>query len=297
MALIVHGGAGNIHPERVAGSKAGCTKAATAGWQVLKAGGSALDAVEAAVRVLENDPHFNAGTGSCLNRVGKIEMDAGIMDGASLQMGAIAGLELIKHPISLARRVLESEHAFLIGAGAQYFAREAGIPLCTYEELLTERQYTAWKNQESSSLTLSAKDEKARKHGTVGAVAVDTEGKLAAATSTGGILNKYPGRVGDAPLIGCGFYADEYAAVSCTGYGEDFTRLMIAQRAASSVAQGNNAQQAAEATIQFLSQQASGTGGLIIVDHSGHIGKAKNSPQLAYAYIEEKMEAPIAAIE
>lgn len=297
IALIVHGGAGNIRPERIEGSKVGCTRAASAGWQVLKEGGSALDAVEAAVLVLENDPHFNAGTGSCLNRAGNIEMDAGMMDGSTLQMGAIAGLELIKNPISLARRVLESEHALLIGSGAQYFAQEVGIPLCSYEDLLTERQYNAWKNQESSSLTFSAKDEKARKHGTVGAVAIDLEGRLAAATSTGGILNKYPGRVGDSPLVGCGFYADEYAAVSCTGYGEDFIRLMIAQRAAAAVAQGDSARSAAESTIEFLTQHASGIGGLIIVDRNGRIGKAKNSPHLAYAYITEEMDIPVAAIE
>lgn len=299
IALIVHGGAGNIHTDRIAGSKAGCTEAATVGWQVLLQGGHALDAVEAAVRALENNPNFNAGTGSCLNRAGNIEMDAGIMDGSTLQVGAIAGVELIKNPISLARRVLESEHALLIGNGVQYFAQEEGIPLCRYEDLLTERQYNAWKNHESSSLTISAKtkDESAQKHGTVGAVAIDSTGRLAAATSTGGIINKYPGRVGNSPLIGCGFYADNYAAISCTGYGEDFIRLLIAQRAAGYVAQGASAQDAAKSAIRFLSQQASGTGGLIIVDRHGHIGKAKNSPQLAYAYIEEQMEMPITAIE
>jgi L-asparaginase / beta-aspartyl-peptidase len=297
IALMVHGGAGNIHPDRIAGSKAGCLEAATAGWHVLQDNGNALDAVEAAVRILENNPHFNAGTGSCLNLAGNIEMDAGIMDGSTLEVGALAGLELIKNPISLARRILESEHALLIGQGAQHFAQEVGIPFCSYEELLTERQYSAWKNQESDSLTLSVKDRKARKHGTVGAVAIDQEGRLAAATSTGGILNKYPGRVGDTPLIGCGFYADAYAAVSCTGYGEDFIRLMIAQRAAAYVAQGASAQHAAESAIQFLTQQASGIGGLIMVDRNGHIGKAKNSPQLAYAYVEEQMDKPIAAIE
>jgi beta-aspartyl-peptidase (threonine type) len=299
IALIVHGGAGNIPADSFEGFQVGCTAAATIGWQVLRQGGHALDVVEAAVRALENNPQFNAGTGSCLNRAGNIEMDAGIMDGSTLQVGAIAGVELIKNPISLARRVLMSEHAMLIGKGTQSFAKDEGIPLCRFEDLLTERQYNAWKDLQSGSPTTSmdTQDESEQKHGTVGAVAIDSEGRLAAATSTGGMINKYQGRIGDSPLVGCGFYADEYAAISCTGYGEDFIRLMIAQRAASYVAQGASAQEAAEAAMSFLSQHASGTGGLIVVDRHGHIGKAKNSPQLACAYIEGQMETPIAAIE
>ncbi|BCL82121.1 peptidase T [Ktedonobacteria bacterium brp13] len=302
IALIVHGGAGNIKAERFAQAQQGCKEAAAIGWSVLQQGGSALDAVEAAVRALETNPNFNAGTGSCLNIAGNIEMDAGIMDGSTLNVGAIAGVELIQHPITLARRVMESEHAFLIQEGAQQFAREQGIPACRFEDLLTERQYTAWKegNTNAAALTYTAKEtdknsnsngkdsnDTTSKHGTVGAVAIDSEGHLAAATSTGGILNKYPGRVGDSPLIGCGFYADEYAAISCTGYGEDFIRLMIAHRAATAVAHGADAQEAAQKTIEFLSQHAEGTGGLIIVDRNGKVGKAKNSQHLAYASITE----------
>lgn len=298
IALIVHGGAGDISDDRIEDAKLGCRQAALAGWQVLQQGGSALDAVEAAVQVLEDNPNFNSGTGSCLNIDGNIEMDAGIMDGQSLTVGAIAAIERIKHPISLARRVLESEHAFLIGKGAQQFAQEQGIPTCAYEDLLTEHQHSAWKNQDNTSLTFEAKtkEEKAKKHGTVGAVAIDSQGHLAAATSTGGILNKYPGRVGDSPLVGCGFYADEYAAISCTGYGEDFIRLMIAQRAAAAVAHGVDARQAAESTIGFLSQRAEGTGGLIVVDLNGKIGQAKNTQHLAHAYIDESMTEPIVGV-
>ncbi|GCE04822.1 isoaspartyl peptidase/L-asparaginase family protein [Dictyobacter aurantiacus] len=300
IALIVHGGAGDIKEERFEGARTGCKEAAQVGWRVLQAGGSALDAVEAAVRALEDNPDFNAGRGSCLNKEGKIEMDAGIMDGHSLNVGAIAGVELIQNPITLARRVMESEHTFLIGAGAQFFAREQGINPCHYEDLLTERQYQAWKHHTHSSLTYEAKtdtqQEKKQKHGTVGAVAIDSAGRLAAATSTGGIANKYPGRVGDSPLVGCGFYADEHAAISCTGYGEDFTRLMIAQRAASYAAQGMDARQAGEAAINFLSKHAEGDGGLIIVDHHGNVSKAKNSKCIAHAYINEQMTEPIADI-
>ncbi|WP_126626904.1 isoaspartyl peptidase/L-asparaginase family protein [Dictyobacter alpinus] len=298
IALIVHGGAGNISPERADAAQAGCKAAASIGWQMLQNGGSALDAVEAAVRSLEDNPEFNAGRGSCLNKDGKIEMDASIMDGSNLTVGAIAGVQLIRHPITLARRVQESEHAFLIGAGAEFFAKEQGIEFCTYEDLLTERQYNAWKKHDSTSLTYEAKGpgEKSEKHGTVGAIAIDSQGHLACATSTGGILNKYPGRVGDSPLIGCGFYADEHAAISCTGYGEDFIRLMIARRAASSVAEGHSAQEAADAAIQFLAEHAEGDGGLIIIDRNGNIGKAKNSAHLAHAYINEELAEPVADI-
>jgi Asparaginase len=300
IALIVHGGAGNIKPERFALAQQGCKEAAASGWSVLQQGGSALDAVEAAVRALEKNPNFNAGTGACLNSEGNIELDAGIMDGNTLSVGAIAGVELIQHPITLARRVLESEHAFLIREGAQQFASEQGIPSCRIEDLLTERQYKAWQERTASALTYTAKDthaDKASKHGTVGAVAIDHNGHLAAATSTGGILNKYPGRVGDSPLVGCGFYADEFAAISCTGYGEDFIRLLIAQRAAAAVAAGADAQEAARKTIDFLSQRAEGTGGLIIIDRNGNIGKAKNSMHMAHAYINEQLSEPIAGIE
>ena len=298
IAIIVHGGAGNISPERTADAKAGCKEAASIGWQILQNGGSALDAVEAAVRALEDNPQFNAGRGACLNKEGKIELDAGIMDGNTLTVGAIAGVQLIQNPISLARRVQESEHAFLIGAGAEFFAKEQGFDFCRYEDLLTEHQYNAWKHHDSTALTYEAKEssEKPKKHGTVGAVAIDSEGHLAAATSTGGILNKYPGRVGDSPLVGCGFYADEHAAISCTGYGEDFTRLMIAQRTASGVAQGHTAQEAAEASIRFLSEHAEGDGGLIVVDRNGNVGKARNSEHIAHAYITEQMAEPSADI-
>ncbi len=186
-AIIVHGGAGAIPPELSEVYQAGCKEAALIGWRILQAGGAALDAVEAAVRSLEDNPYYNAGTGAGPTEEGKVELDAGMMDGYRLDVGAVADVERIKNPISLARKVLESPHVLLVGRMPE-------------------------------------------KHGTVGAVALDDLGRLAAATSTGGILNKYPGRVGDTPLVGCGFYADENAAISCTGHGEDFIRLLIAKR-------------------------------------------------------------------
>ncbi len=290
IAIIVHGGAGTITEERAPMAEAGCREAATMGWRVLEQGGTALAAVEAAVRALEDNPIFNAGTGACLNRDGKIEMDAGIMEGHTLNVGSVAGIERIKHPITAARLVLESPHVLLISEGAQQFVLEQGMSLCAEEELVTERQYRAWKEGHSADLTLSQDEhDTSKKHGTVGAVAFDGFGILAAATSTGGFMNKVPGRVGDSPLVGCGFYADEYAAVSCTGYGEDFTRLLIGRRAAEFVEHGNTSQRAAEAAIAFLSKRAGGQGGLIIVDREGRIGFARNSRNMVYAYLKEGM--------
>jgi L-asparaginase / beta-aspartyl-peptidase len=290
IAIIVHGGAGTITPDRAEILQEGCREAVRIGWRVLQAGGSALDAVEAAVRALEDNPNYNAGTGACLTTEGNIELDAGIMDGHRLQVGAVAYVERIKNPISLARKVLESPYVLLVGKGALEFAQEQGIPLCTLEDLVTERQYRRW--QES----LKTAPIKKEKHGTVGAVALDQPGYLAAATSTGGIFNKYPGRIGDSPLVGCGFYADENAAISCTGHGEDFIRLLIAKRAADFVARGNTARDAAEATIAVLGAKATGTGGLIVVDRLGNVGFACNRQHMDHAFMVEGMEEPISGI-
>jgi beta-aspartyl-peptidase (threonine type) len=311
MAIVVHGGAGTISPDRIEITRAGCEEAAQIGLSVLQKGGSALDAVEAAVRALEDNPNYNAGTGSSLTKEGNIEMDAGLMDGDTLRVGAVAAVERIKNPILLARKVMESPHVLLAGRGAQQFALEQGFTFCTRDDLLTERQYNNWLKareqengpdgqedeprfyryevgfvpaREEPERQQQTEDEAEDKHGTVGAVALDQSGALAAATSTGGIHNKYPGRIGDSPLVGCGFYADENAAVSCTGHGEDFVRLLIARRAAEYVARGLTAHKAAEEAIGFLGAKASGTGGLIIVDHRGNVGFAWNSQNMAYAY-------------
>jgi len=296
IAIIVHGGAGTASPERSEILQAGCKEAALVGWRILQEGGSALDAVEAAVCALEDNPSYNAGTGACLNSDGNIELDAGIMDGQGLHVGAVAGVERIKNPISLARKVLESPHVLLVGRGAEQFAQEQGISQCTLEELVTERQYKIWQEQQAQE---PQQVQPTDKHGTVGAVALDASGVLAAATSTGGIRNKYPGRVGDSPLVGCGFYADEYAAVSCTGDGEDFVRLLIAKRAADVVGNskgGQTAREAAEAAIAVLGAKSTGTGGMIVVDRKGNVGFAWNSRNMSHAYIIEGMEEPVSGV-
>jgi beta-aspartyl-peptidase (threonine type) len=325
MAIIVHGGAGPIRSELVERAQAGCREAVQDAWHMLQEGASALDVVETAVRILEDNPLFNAGTGSCLTAAGTIEMDAGIMEGHTLRVGAVAGVERIKNPITLARRVLESPHVLLIGYGAHEFAREQGIPYCRYEDLLTERQYATWQRihaertahmaqepriyrVDPGSLSVNADQahqaqqfaeppEQEEEHGTVGAVALDSLGRLAAATSTGGFAYKYPGRIGDSPLIGCGFYADEQAAISCTGHGEDFIRLMIAKRAADYVAHGMHARDAAQAAITYLGTKARGTGGLIVVDHQGNAGFAWNSQHMAFAYMTQMMSEPLTGVE
>jgi len=310
IAIIVHGGAGNVTPDRAEIVQEGCKEAALIGWRILQAGGAALDAVEAAVHSLEDNPQYNAGTGSCLTSDGNIELDAGIMEGHTLQVGAVACVELIKNPIALARKVLESPHVLLVGKGAQEYALECGIPMCELEDLVTERQYQIWLDKRKQTAKESKTENEPRhhrrevasveareeRHGTVGAVAIDMTGHLAAATSTGGIPNQYPGRVGDSPLVGCGFYADDNAAVSCTGDGEDFTRLLIAKRAADFVAHGESARDAAATAIAFLGAKATGTGGLIMIDRKGNIGYAWNSQHMKHAYMTEGMEGPISGI-
>ena len=325
IAIVVHGGAGSLTDDRIESAKTGCQEAALIGWRILQEGGSALDAVEATVRALEDNPVYNAGTGSCLTATGTIEMDAGLMEGNTLQVGAVASIERIKNPISLARYVLESPHVLLSGRGAMRFAVDNGIALCEEEDLKTERQHQVWQRlheeqraaqtepafhrREIGSVSARVEPEHSsppfkpengkqpdNRHGTVGAVAIDSAGNLVAATSTGGFPYKLPGRVGDSPLVGAGFYADENAAISCTGDGEDFTRLLIAKRAADNVARGMSAREAAEATIAVLGAKAQGTGGLIMVDRSGNVGFSWNSQNMVYAYLTQDMTEPIVGI-
>jgi beta-aspartyl-peptidase (threonine type) len=311
-------------------ARAGCKEAAAIGWHILKDGGTALDAVEVAVQALEDNPNYNAGTGSSLTADGSIQMDAGLMEGHTLRVGAVAVVELIKNPITLARQVLESPHVLLVAKGAVQFALERGMSLCPYEDLLTERQYRRWHATHSDYLAdevryslrelaasptrssrrygvaemaqeqpltiYPAQEVQEEKHGTVGAVALDSLGVLAAATSTGGIAHKHPGRVGDSPLVGCGFYADDDAAISCTGHGEDFVRLLIAKRAADFVACGATARDAAEASIALLDAKIGSDGGLIIVDRLGNVGFTWNTTHMAYAYMTQDMQEPITGL-
>lgn len=280
-SLIVHGGAWNIADAEVAPCQAGCRRALEAGWEILRCGGAALDAMEAAIIVLEDDPTFDAGLGSHLNRDGRVQLDAIVMEGATLRAGAVAAVERVRNPIRLARRVMEScEHMLLVGAGAEQFADEQGLPLCDPEELIIERERARWRahQQQGRCPYCSA--------GTVGAVALDAAGNLISGTSTGGTCCKLPGRVGDSPLIGCGCYADsEAGGVSCTGHGEAIMKVVMAHTACELLRAGGTAPGAAQRAVQILAERGGGTGGLILLDRSGNPGFAFNTTRMAYGYV------------
>ena len=284
-ALVVHGGAGNIPDEMTGAFLDGCEHAALEGWRLLQAGGSALDAVEGAVRIMEDDPAFDAGRGSHLNRSGKVEMDAIIMDGATLNAGAIAAVEQVRNPITLARCVMDdTEHIMIIGEGAEQFAREKGLELKESMWFVVGREYEGWRNG------LPPYGE-ATYFGTVGCVARDSAGNLAVATSTGGTANKLPGRVGDSPLIGSGGYADnQSAAVSATGWGESLMRVVMSKTTCDFVNNGMSAQEAANAAIRLLIDRVGGSGGVIVVDHDGLPGMAFNTKRMARAWIDHDGE-------
>jgi beta-aspartyl-peptidase (threonine type) len=277
-AVIVHGGAGAIKDESLPPMLDGCKAAALVGWEILQQGGSALDAVESAVVALEDDPLFNAGTGSTLTCDGHVEMDAGIMDGTSLRAGAVGAVKGVKNPIKLARRILEDgRHVLLAGDGALSFAREVGIPEVPPDSLIVRARRKRWEET----------------HGTVGCVALDTEGRIAVATSTGGILNKLPGRVGDSPLLGCGTYADEHGGVSCTGDGEAIIRVLLAKSALEYLKLGSAPQAAASEAVKLLSAKTAGSCGLIIIDRHGRIGYARNTPCMPVCYLTDVNEIKV----
>jgi beta-aspartyl-peptidase (threonine type) len=270
--ILVHGGAGGWHldRERLSRARAACEAAAFAGHGALSRGGSALDAVEAAVRLLEDEPLLNAGRGSYPKTNGIVEMDALVMDGATLSAGAVAAIQRVRNPVSLARRVMtDTPHVLLVGEGASAFADAIGFPRCTNDDLLVARAQPAAGN-------------------TVGAVAIDAGGHLAAATSTGGVPRQMPGRVGDSPLVGCGAYADDATAgVSATGAGEALMKVVISKQVCDYVAAGMTAQQACAAAIALLGRRFPGAGGgLIAIDRDGRLGVAFDTPAMPYAWVD-----------
>ena len=271
-ALIVHGGAGRIEAAEAPAIEAGCMAAAHAGWRVLGDGGSALAAVVAAVVELENDSHFNAGRGSVLTSAGSIEVDASLMEGATLAAGACGAVRGVRNPITLAHAILRhATSVMLVGAGAEAFADDHGVARCGPEELITERQRRRW--EQGASVEGGG--------GTVGAVAVDRCGHVAAATSTGGLFCKHPGRVGDSAIIGAGTYADDRAgAASATGSGEAIIRVALAKTAVDLLRDGRDPMAAARLAIAELAARTGASAGVIVVDRLGRIGFAHNTPQL-----------------
>ncbi|MCO6449270.1 MAG: isoaspartyl peptidase/L-asparaginase [Caldilineales bacterium] len=276
-SIIVHGGAGQIPPETHESHRRGCANAAVLGWQMLNDGGSALDAVEAAVRSLEDDPAFNAGHGAALTIDGEVELDAGIMSGATLKAGAVGALSGFANPISIARRLLEkSDHDLLVADGAASFALAQGFEPVSPASLITERQRTLFETLRTS----------AGPGDTVGALALDADDNIAAALSTGGYRFKWRGRVGDSPIPGAGLYAQNgVGAVACTGVGEHIMRTGLALRAMFWLEAGKPAPDAATAAIeQFQRLLPGGQAGLIIMDAQGGVGWAHSTPYLSYAY-------------
>ncbi len=272
----------------------GVSNALAAGWQVLERGGSALDAVEEAVVIMEDDETFDAGRGSFLNRDGRVQLDALIMDGATLRAGGVGCVEHLRNPVRAARKILsESPHVYFVGEGAEKFAEEHGIPLCKNEDLIIPREVERLREYQAS-LAASKQDgndlfapsnDMTISHDTVGAVALDRNGNIAAATSTGGTLNKAPGRLGDSSLIGCGCYADnESAAASTTGWGEPIMKLVLAKWTADRIVAGNLPEWSAQEAMNYLKQRVNGHGGIIVLNRDGHIGISHNTPRMAWAY-------------
>jgi beta-aspartyl-peptidase (threonine type) len=278
-ALIVHGGAGADPADGREELREGVRAAALAGWRVLAQDGRALDAVEAAVRVLEDHPRFNAGRGSVLTSAGTVEMDASIMEGDRLECGAVGAVSRVANPITLARHVLEErKHVLLVAGGAHAFARSVGVPECDPASLITERQRARLA---------------AHGRGTVGAVALDRQGTVAAATSTGGMVGKRPGRVGDSALIGCGTYADStLGGASCTGSGEAIIRVVLARRALDYLKEADDPDYAAKVAVDLLVEEGRGEGGLILVDWRGRVGYAQSTPLMPVAWMSPSHDAP-----
>jgi beta-aspartyl-peptidase (threonine type) len=299
IGLAIHGGAGTIErstmtPEIEREYRAGLERALTAGYEILKRGGSSLDATEAAVRVLEDDPHFNAGRGSVFTSAGTNEMDASIMDGKTLKAGAVGSVQHIKNPINLARLVMEkSPHVMLDCAGAEAFAKANGIELVDQKYFFTQQRWDALQKMKAAEKNRASGDGKSfiitdqDRHGTVGAVALDKDGNLAAATSTGGTTNKMPGRIGDTPVIGAGTYANNRTcAVSCTGDGEYFIRAAAAHEVSALMEHGGMKLQEAARTALDTVKELGGDGGLIAIDRNGEIALPFNTNGMYRGYVD-----------
>lgn len=300
IAMIVHGGAWAIPDAQVEAHQAGCRAALEAGWRLLSQGRPAIEACEAAVRIMEDDPTFDAGTGAHLTADGAVELDAAVMDGRSLRYGAVASLRRVRNPITLARHVLEGPATMIVGAGAEAFAERCGVALCENSELIVERERRLWEEWRAGQAAAAAgygapqpaEAARAVAHDTVGAIALDAGGNIVAANSTGGTPFKLPGRVGDTPMVGCGLYADAMVAGAvCTGWGEAITRVVLARRAVELIERGLAPQSAVEAAIRTLARHVpGGNAGCILITNTGQVGLAWNTQRMAYAYRTEGAE-------
>ncbi len=294
--MVIHGGAGTIlksqmTPEKEKAYKDVLTQALKTGYEKLKAGESSLNAIEATINIMEDSPLFNAGKGAVFTNEGRNEMDAAIMDGKTLMAGSVAGVTTIKNPVTAARAVMEkSEHVMMVGPGAEKFAKESGVEIVDPKYFWTQSRWDALqkvKKEDSTKTQLDHGNKKSMKlgvenhdykFGTVGAVALDKDGNLAAATSTGGMTNKKYGRVGDAPLIGIGTYANKNVGISCTGWGEFFIRNVVAYDVAALIEyKGLSLKEAATEVVMKKVPALGGDGGLIALDKNGNVSMPFNT--------------------
>jgi len=300
--LVIHGGAGNITPANLSPEKASqfeakLTAVLKHGDSILKAGGTSLDAVEACVRMMEDCPLFNAGKGSVFNAEGKNEMDAAIMDGKTGQAGAVAGVTIIRNPITAAKAVMEkSNHVMLTGKGAETFATEQRLEIVSPDYFFTQSRWDAYLKAKTNNDSIENMD---KKHGTVGCVAVDQYGNLAAATSTGGMTYKQYGRIGDSPVIGAGTYADNNTcAVSATGHGEFFIRNVVAYDIAAIMKyKGSTLAEAANEVVMIKLKNQGGIGGIIAVDKNGNIAMPFNTSGMFRGFVKSDGEMKVAMFE
>ena len=294
-ALIVHAGAWAIPPDERDAHREGTKAAAEAGWEALTAGRSAVDAVRAAVRSMEDDRRLNAGSGSVLNRAGHVELDAGLMCGTLMECGGVAAVRDRANPIDAAAAVLESPYVLLVGQGAMQYLDEQGVPSCDPESLVEQRERDRLQEVLSRKASDVANFTDAGVSGpgdTVGAVAIDHAGRIAAGSSSGGICGKPPGRMGDTAIPGAGFYADTLAAgASATGWGEPLMRMGMARRAVD-FARDHNAMDATWLALQEFTERFGGYGGVILIARDGSIGYAYNTPSMAIAYMDGELELP-----
>jgi len=283
LAIIVHGGAKTVSEHKIAANHAGCLAAVEAGWAVLRSGGSAGEAVEAAIRVLESDQTFNAGFGATLNSEGEVELDAAIMEGAKLGWGAVAAVQGVRHPISVARKIMDEKPLLLVARSGERFAAEHGLEMCAKEDLISDEQQQEWEEEQ----------EVLDRPNTVGCVALDANGILVAGTSTGGTTGQPQGRVGDTALVGCGLYADnKLGACSTTGDGESIIPVVLAKTAVDFMAGDRHPDKAAQMAIDTLVSKVSGEAGCILLDPQGRIGWAYNSSDMAVGYMTAEMDKP-----
>ena len=287
-SIIVHGGAWDIPRDQEKEHLRGCQKAADLGHDILERGGSALDAVEAAVVLMEDEPVFDAGRGSVLNQSGQVEMDAIIMDGTTLRSGSVAALRHIRNPVKVARALMDTTpYSMVVGEGALEFALASGFKECSEEDLLVGRELEDYREFMRTGVLRTREVFAGEQRNTVGACAMDKEGKVAAATSTGGIPRKIEGRVGDSPIIGCGAYADgRIGAASATGWGEQIMAVVLSKTALDILKECQDPMKSSKRAINILANRVDGFGGVIIIGRKGRVGLCHNTPKMAFSYVE-----------